>query len=394
MGKWKTRTIRDLCFIGRGRVISQQELESNGDYPVYSSQTIDNGEMGRISTFNFDGEYVTWTTDGANAGTVFYRNGKFNCTNVCGTLLSKGEINTRFLSYRLSTIAKKHVSYIGNPKLMNNILANIPIFFPVDIREQLKIAEILSNIDTVIEKTKAVVEKYKRIKTGMMQDLLTNGIDEKGNIRSPKTHKYKDSPIGKIPVEWEYGYLSDICFINRGSLPVKYDYLINYIDIESVSTGRIHSYTTYNCEDAPSRAKRKVKEHDVLMSTVRPNLKAFVVALNIPDNTICSTGFAVLRANPGIDYRFIYYSILEYSTEKQIAQLVSGSSYPAINSTDVASLLIPICKIEEQEQIANKLSSIDTKINSEQVYLEKLRRIKQSLMQDLLTHKVAVDTLL
>lgn len=71
---------------GRGRVINQEYVQGNtGKYPLYSSQTQDDGIFGYIDTYDFEGEYLTWTTDGVNAGRVFYRNGKFNCTNVCGT---------------------------------------------------------------------------------------------------------------------------------------------------------------------------------------------------------------------------------------------------------------------------------------------------------------------
>ena len=73
--------------IERGRVISKIEIEENiGEYPVYSSQTTNNGELGKINSYDFDGEYVTWTTDGVHTGTCFYRKGKFNTTNVCGML--------------------------------------------------------------------------------------------------------------------------------------------------------------------------------------------------------------------------------------------------------------------------------------------------------------------
>jgi type I restriction enzyme S subunit len=89
---WVTAEIATLCDLGRGRVISQLDLEKNpGIYPVYSSQSANEGVFGYLGTFDFDGDYVTWTTDGANAGTVFFRSGRFNCTNVCGTLQSRGE---------------------------------------------------------------------------------------------------------------------------------------------------------------------------------------------------------------------------------------------------------------------------------------------------------------
>ena len=93
--EWEEFSVSDLCKIGRGRVISKNEIQDNsGIYPVYSSQTLNNGIMGYLNTFDFDGEYVTWTTDGVNAGTIFYRNGKFNCTNVCGTLSPKSDLIT------------------------------------------------------------------------------------------------------------------------------------------------------------------------------------------------------------------------------------------------------------------------------------------------------------
>lgn len=75
-------------------------------YPVYSSQTSNDGIMGYLDTFDFEGEYISWTTDGANAGTVFYRNGRFNCTNVCGLIIVKQEYDTQFIALALSMNAK------------------------------------------------------------------------------------------------------------------------------------------------------------------------------------------------------------------------------------------------------------------------------------------------
>ena len=86
--EWKK--LGEVCEIKRGRVISKTYLEKHaGIFPVYSSQTRNNGEIGRIETYDFDGEYATWTTDGAYAGTVFYRKGKFSITNICGLITPK-----------------------------------------------------------------------------------------------------------------------------------------------------------------------------------------------------------------------------------------------------------------------------------------------------------------
>mgnify|MGYP000237631933 CR=1 FL=1 len=110
--KWTTYKIQDIAEIGRGRVISSVEIDRQKHplYPVYSSQTSNDGIMGYLDSYMFDGEYITWTTDGANAGTVFYRKGKFNCTNVCGTLKIQPKFDCYFVSLVLQQATQKYVS--------------------------------------------------------------------------------------------------------------------------------------------------------------------------------------------------------------------------------------------------------------------------------------------
>ena len=158
-------------------MISQLDLEKNpGIYPVYSSQSANDGVFGYLATFDFEGEYVTWTTDGANAGTVFLRNGQFNCTNVCGTLKSKGYITEAFLSLSLTPIAKKFVSYVGNPKLMDNTVARILIAFPKTLIEQQAIVKSVNDIDAIIAAEEGEFQKLHMLKSGLMTDLLTGRV--------------------------------------------------------------------------------------------------------------------------------------------------------------------------------------------------------------------------
>ena len=87
--------------------------------------------------------------------------------------------------------------------LQRCFIEQLPIPTATAKPEQTKIAEILSTVDQAIEQTEALIAKQQRIKTGIMQDLLTRGIDEHGNLRSEQTHRFKDSPLGRIPMEWE-----------------------------------------------------------------------------------------------------------------------------------------------------------------------------------------------
>ncbi|QSB02021.1 restriction endonuclease subunit S [Methylomonas sp. EFPC1] len=174
-GEWKLKAIQDIGHVGRGRVISHIEIarSSSPDYPVYSSQTSNSGVMGYIDTYEFEGDYVTWTTDGANAGTVFARTGRFNCTNVCGTIKLHGS-NHRFIAAVLGQSTQPHVSrHLGNPKLMNDVMKKIEILIPIAIEEQTAIAAILSDMDAELTALQTRRDKTRALKQGMMQELLT-----------------------------------------------------------------------------------------------------------------------------------------------------------------------------------------------------------------------------
>ena len=104
---------------------------------------------------------------------------------------------------------KGQTSGSGIPHVDKEILGNLSIFNCKKL-EQIKIAEILSTVDQAIEQTEALISKQQRIKTGLMQDLLRRGIDEDGNLRSEDTHEFKDSPLGRIPVEWEVSTIDEL----------------------------------------------------------------------------------------------------------------------------------------------------------------------------------------
>lgn len=150
--KWTTCIIQDIAEIGRGRVISSVEIDRQKHplYPVYSSQTSNNGIMGYLDNYMFDGEYITWTTDGANAGTVFYRKGKFNCTNVCGTLKILPKFDCYFVSLVLQQATQKYVSSnLANPKLMNNTMASIKIRMP-NMETQKQLSKVFQTLDSCL----------------------------------------------------------------------------------------------------------------------------------------------------------------------------------------------------------------------------------------------------
>ena len=170
---WRTSTMGESFDLSRGVVISKNEIERRpGIYPVYSSQSVNDGVLGLIDSYRYDGEYITWTTDGANAGTVFYRHGKFNCTNVCGIAKARiPKMSPAFVALMIAQYAKSYVSYVGNPKLMSNIFAQILFSYP-SASEQRKIAEKITAIDKVLADYKAQLEKARQLKAGMMSSFF------------------------------------------------------------------------------------------------------------------------------------------------------------------------------------------------------------------------------
>ncbi len=171
------KKIGEICLIKRGRVIAKKILQENGKYPVYSSQTLNNGILGFIDTYDFDGEFLTWTTDGAYAGSVFYRNGRFSITNVCGLLqVIQDNILHKYLYYILQITAPLHVNPgMGNPKLMSVTIQQITIPIP-PLNEQNAIANILSALDNEIISLKNKKRQFENIKKALNHDLMSAKI--------------------------------------------------------------------------------------------------------------------------------------------------------------------------------------------------------------------------
>ena len=166
-------------------------------------------------------------------------------------------------------------------------------------------------------------------------------------------------------------------------------FAFHYIDISAAAEGRLSiPRGTIEFAEAPSRARRIVRNGDVIISTVRPNLKAFAYCSLDDAPHVASTGFAVLRAREGVDPRFLLYALLSDDVSRQIDSHAVGSNYPAINSSDVRRLILPRLSAEAQRDVASVLGSIDTTITQTEALIAKYQHIKAGLMHDLFTRGV------
>ena len=346
----KKYTIKDICLVTRGRVISKMELqEKAGEYPVYSSQTLNNGVFGKINSYDFDGEYVQWTTDGANAGSIFYRNGKFSVTNVCGLLKIKDEylnkIRTDYLAYALTMESKKYVNYAtSNPKLMSNVMADMTVLIPpLEVQEEIvrifdKFAELEAELEVELEARKNQYEFWRGTiisnsngKDGKLIELLSGPITD-GPHTTPK-------------------------FVSEG---------IPFISASAVHEGKIHlkdaqGFITKEFDNECSR-KYKPRKWDVYMvKSGSTTGKVAIVDLDA-DFNIWSP-LAAMRTDNEITSRYLYHLLQTKDVQEQVRNRMSHGSQPNLSMRVLEQFDIKIPTLEEQHCIVNILDKFDKLIN-------------------------------
>jgi type I restriction enzyme S subunit len=200
----------------------------------------------------------------------------------------------------------------------------------------------------------------------------------------------KQTDMGFVPKEWDVKELKEVVEINKESRDPTREFADKkffYIDIDSIenSRGIIRSAKTTVGKEAPSRARRLIHYNDVIMSTVRPYLRAFAIVPREYDNEICSTGFAVFTCKEKILPLYLLYTLFSKPVIEQCNRMMVGGQYPALNNSQVEKILLPLPPLPEQKKIAEILSSVDEAIEKVDEAIKKTNRLKKGLMQELLT---------
>ena len=212
--------------------------------------------------------------------------------------------------------------------------------------------------------------------------------------------EYKDSGVewlGKLPLDWQAKQLKFLSTCNDEVLtePVNEFFEIEYVDIGSVSaTNGIKSTESLEIGKAPSRARRVVRDGDIIISTVRTYLKAIAPIANPPDNMVVSTGFAVIRPNLKLVNQYAAYALRASGFISEVVARSVGVSYPAINSSDLINIKIPL-PIMEQQDIANFLdhetAKIDTLIEKQRQLIKLLKEKRQAIISHAVTKGLNPD---
>lgn len=379
---WEVSKLLNVCNLINGRAFKPSEWSDDG-LPIVRIENLNNDDACfNYCNFKVSDKYllqandllISWSgTPGTSFGIFIWNRGKAILNQHIFKVILKEGVEKKYFYYAYKKLLVEMIRQshggVGLQHITKEDLKKFQILLPY-LHEQSAIASILSTIDEAIEKTDQLIEKYKRIKQGLMQDLFRYGIDENGQIRSEKTHKFKDSPLGRIPDEWEVKEFIRVCILQRGfDLPNQYRI-----------AGEIPIYGSNGIDGWHNR--KAVNGPGVI--TGRSGTIGIVHYSSIdywPLNTTLYVKNFYKNSS-----KFIWYFLSSINLSKYSV----ATGVPTLNRNFVHPQLVVIPGIQEQSRIASVLSSADEAIEKEQSYKEKLLSLKRGLMEDLLTGKVRI----
>ena len=348
MVEWKK--LGEIATLIRGRVISKDYIRDfEGEYPVYSSQTANDGILGFINSYMFDGDYLTWTTDGAYAGTIFRRKGKFSITNVCGLIdITYRNIQQDFLYFWLSKTAKDYVlEGMGNPKLMSNVASTILIPIP-SLEEQTRIVGILDTLTSAIDNLKEQIAQRRKQYEYYRDQLLD--LEGKPGVEMKTLGKMTKVLRGKR--------------LTKNMLDEEAPYPVFHGGIEPLGF-----YSQYN------------REANTVMII---NVGASAGTVGYCDRKFWSSdGCFCISQSDSINNKFLYY-YLETKTHYLQSQ-VRHAGIPTLDNPVVEKIYVPLLTLSEQQRIVSILDTFEASIQNLEAQLKEREKQYEYYRNKLLT---------
>jgi type I restriction enzyme S subunit len=401
---WSFQSINDVANIFAGGTPSR----SNSEYYNGNILWVKSGEVNARQIYNTSEKIsalavkessarmapsgsVLLAMYGATAGQVAELMVDATLNQAVSAINSKNNLaHNRYLIYILEFNKEELLNTAqgsGQPNLSGQLIKSFKVPFP-PLSEQQKIATILTSVDEVIEKTQAQIDKLKDLKIGMMQELLTNGIGHT---------EFKDSPVGRIPAEWEVKTLVDCSdkmtngFVGatRG---IYQDDGIPYVLCQNVKPNKFKEviYKYVNSEFHLKNIRAELKEGDVLtVQTGAGNGDTCVVPKSFVGANCHALIITRLKHNVLNPYFFSEYMNSD-AGKNRVNVIATGGAHPHLNTTDLRRELVPVPPIEEQNRIVETLLSIQKKFEILEKKNDTNKNTKKALMQDLLTGKVRV----
>ena len=274
-----------------------------------------------------------------------------------------------------------------------------PILHPKDKAEQAKIAEVLSTVDRAIEETEAFIAKQQRIKTGLMQDLLTRGIDEHGNLRSEKTHEFKDSPLGRIPVEWDPMPFGSCGHWFSGGTPSKairrfWGGGVPWVCPKDMKQFELHKSIDTITGDAVAAGARLMPTGTVFI-VIRGMILAHTFPVGVSTTEVAfNQDVKAIVPKQGLMGRYLAYWLSSHS--HQFLKLATTATHGTkrFDMDELQAALVDVPLPNEQKHIVRIFDEQQSVIERLQGLTAKLQAQKRGLMKDLLTGDRRVTALL
>ncbi len=407
--EWNPKRLTELANYVNGFAFKPDDWGQEG-LPIIRIEQLKNPEAqtdyfaGRLPSSRIieDGDLIfSWS---ASLFLRIWQHGRAALNQHLFKVIELDGVNRRFLKafieFHLPVLtAASHGSTMQH--ITRKELGRFVALFPESEDEQAKIAEIISTIDRAIEQTEALIAKHERIKIGLMQNLLTRGIDEHGNIRSESTHKFKDSPLGRIPVEWDTKLLEQLTSkIVDGvhHTPTYEQSGVPFIVITDLTriAGIDFSSTRFVSEKDHREFTKRAdpRPGDVLVTKDGTLGVARIVPVDAPDFSIF-VSVAMLRPRDEMCLPQLIWAFFEgRDFLRQLGSQSAGTGLSHIHLEHFRRFLIRRPPVDEQQVIFDILNKQSALLRSMVAGLLKLKVQRDGLMQDLLAGKKRVTPLL
>jgi type I restriction enzyme S subunit len=393
---WHPKSLRQLATINYGRSPAGI-LADDGEYPVVGT-----GGTDRLGNdYLYEGDSVILGRKGT-IDRVHFATGRFWTIDTAYYLTDFRDSLPRWLFYFLQTVDLRGMNEAtGVPSLSRELLYKIQVPTPPK-REQTKIVEVLSAIDLAIDQTEALIGKQRRIKTGLLQDLISFGIDECGNLRAEATHEFKDSHLGRIPAEWDVVNLGSMAdFVTSGSRGWARYYAIEgaiFLRIGNLTRNdinlRLEDIVRVNPTSSLEGRRTAVLPGDLLVSITADLGIVGVIPKRFPEAYVNQHIALVRLDHTKANARFFGWFLSSRSGQSQFEKLNESGAKAGLNLPTVRKLLVPSMGLPEQAKIASVLDATTRQISDLKLRLDKLCSLKAGLTQDLLSGRRRVTAIL
>ncbi len=396
---WTCSQLESICEIfGGGKLdLTKERHYQESGVTAFSAAGPDGFvEIAEIT----DRDGVVLSAIGANCGRCFFASGNWTTLANVQSIIPKNDLDARFLFYFVNRDGYWDRSGSAQPFIKPRSVYTSWVAYPKTKAEQSKIAEVLSTVDRAIEQTEALIAKQQRIKAGLMQDLLTRGIDEYGNLRSEQTHEFKDSPLGRIPVEWDVKALDEIVdeSITYGIVQAgpHIDGGVPYIRTGDMRGDEINVEKLLRTapQIAKSYKRSAVWVGDIVFALRATVGKVLPITVEL-DGANLTQGTAKISPKKSVDSDFLLWAMRTSQVQNAIRLEQKGTTFTEITLGDLQTIRLALPKEkEEQSLIAKKLKQHDRLRRDYVKQRDKLVSLKRGLMQDLLTGCCRVTALL